>query len=602
MAITTAQIQQLYVAYLGRAADKAGLDYWSAQLNAVPATLTLDNLRANFVSSQKEYTDAYGGLSRTDTVIKIYNNLFGRAPDADGLAYWSTGGGATVSSDLLLTAFIAGASTADSQVVANKVLVAEVYTSTAGTQYLNADAKSVISGVDGTTASITAAFTKLTDGSLSGIAVPAGVAALKAGFIAKAAADSFETSKVTDLTAISKELATLSTTGDKAGLIGDTTASTGTTYAAVSTDLQAAISTARTGLDTKALTTSVATETTALADARTAYLTDKTLTSAEQTSALTNINNYDAAVKAVAANTAANAADVTQAKATFSAYSTNANNTAAFTAAVKAAGLADNSTSADVYAALASATTTDANIAKIVNAFAGVSSFASVKTLAAQDHSANVAQASLTTATKAITDVGGAATTTNTADSFKTAYDALASDTAKLAASKAVDAVVAKFTAIDTAHTSVVKASTDAQTAVSSNTTLVTVANSAGVDTKADVFHFAAAKPTSAEDFKINFGAKDSLYIGDGYTLNTTATLDATGIKGANNSALEVFFFKDATSGNIKAVVETAAEGNTTVTGNTLAASTADKVAIIELSGVTDVSQISFANGVIAHV
>ena len=47
MAITSAQVQQLYVAYLGRAADKAGLDYWMAELNSVPATLTLENLRSN---------------------------------------------------------------------------------------------------------------------------------------------------------------------------------------------------------------------------------------------------------------------------------------------------------------------------------------------------------------------------------------------------------------------------------------------------------------------------------------------------------------------------------------------------------------------------
>ncbi len=39
MATTSAQVQQLYVAYLGRAADKAGLDYWLGELNATPATI-----------------------------------------------------------------------------------------------------------------------------------------------------------------------------------------------------------------------------------------------------------------------------------------------------------------------------------------------------------------------------------------------------------------------------------------------------------------------------------------------------------------------------------------------------------------------------------
>ena len=139
MATTSAQVQQLYVAYLGRAADKAGLDYWMAELNATPAVLTLENLRANFVNEQPEYSDAYAGLSRQDTVIKIYNNLFGRAPDAAGLTYWTTGGGATVNADQLLQAFINGAGATDSKVVANKVLVAEVYTSTAGDNFAAAD-------------------------------------------------------------------------------------------------------------------------------------------------------------------------------------------------------------------------------------------------------------------------------------------------------------------------------------------------------------------------------------------------------------------------------------------------------------------------------
>ena len=108
-------------------------------------------------------------------------------------------------------------------------------------------------------------------------------------------------------------------------------------------------------------------------------------------------------------------------------------------------------------------------------------------------------------------------------------------------------------------------------------------------------------KVATTDDVAIKFEAKDSLYLGEGYTLNKAATIDATGIHGANNSALEVFFFK-AADGSVKAVIETAAEGNTTVVDNTLVASATDKVAIITLTGVTDVAQVSFANGIISHV
>ncbi|SHN26449.1 protein of unknown function [Pseudomonas asturiensis] len=588
MATTTAQIQQLYVAYLGRAADKAGLDYWSTELNATPATLTLEDLRANFVNSQPEYAAIYGGLTREDTVAKIYSNLFGRAADADGLAYWTTGGGASVSTDLLLTAFINGASAADSQTVTNKVLVSEVYTNAAGTNFLAADAASIISGVT-TNASISTALDKLTDGSLSGIAVPAGISALKADIAADAAVTAFETNNVATLKALSAELATLSTTGDKAGVIGDTTASTATTYAAQATALEAAITTARDNgtLNTETLTTKLTADTKTLATARTDYLTS-------DTTAVDKINAYDAAVKAVAANQGAAQGDIDQANGTFAAYVSNSANSAAYTKALSDAGLASTTTAADIYTTLSAAGTTDATISKITTAFASISEFSAVKTVAALEHSEAVAAASLSTAGTALTGSGA---------TWKTAYDAVTEDNTLLTASKAVDALEAKYTVTDTAHDSLVSTATSTQTAVDNNATLLPVAANAGT-ANADVFHFTSAI-AQTNDVAINFAAKDSLFLGEGYTLNSTATVDATTgfITGGNNNALEVFFVKDTVSGNVQAIVETSVTGSTTaVLGATVAGSATDGAAVITLTGVTDVSQVSFANGVISHV
>lgn len=603
MAITTAQIQQLYVAYLGRAADKAGLDYWANELNTVPATLTLENLRANFVNEQPEYKAIYGGLSREETVVKIYNNLFGRAPDAEGLKYWTTGGGSTVNADQLLTAFVNGAGATDSQVIANKVLVSEVYTSTAGAQFSAADAKSIISTVDATNGSITTALSHLTDGTLSGIAVPAAVAALKADAAADKAVSDYQTNKLADISALAKELNTLSTTGDKAGVIGDVniTVDASSTYAGLKTLLDGAngISKAQAGLDTKALTETVATDTTDLATARTNYLTDDKLTLAQQTAAQTNINAYDAAVKAVAANAHAAAGDITQATTTFNAYAANGANTAEFTAAVKAAGLADGTTSASIYATLAAAATTDAQISAITSAFSKISSFASVKTVAATEHAANVADAALVKATGALANLDGdnSDATATTADVWKAAYDKLAADTTKLNASKAVDAFVAKYGSLDNAYNALTKAATGTQTTVDANKALVVAGAGAGTD-NGDVFFF-PAKIAQTDDFAINFGAKDSLYLGEGYTL-ANGTVDAAGhIAGGNNNSLEVFFIKDA--GVVKAVVETTAFGSSTADLSG-AANPTDNVAVITLTGVTDVSQVSFANGVISHV
>lgn len=594
MAITTAQIQQLYVAYLGRAADKAGLDYWSQQLNAAKPVLTLENLRANFVNEQPEYAAIYGGLNRQDTVVKIYNNLFGRAPDAEGLAYWTTGGGATVNADLLLTAFVNGAGTKDSSVLANKVLVSEVYTSTAGDKFLAADAKSVIAGVDHTGTSVGTALNKLTDGSLSGIAIPAGVAQLKAQAVATAAEKDFTDSKVTDLLALSKQLSDLSKAN---AVITDVDASTGKTFLAVEGDLKTALSDARGALKTDTLTGKAVVDAKALVDARTAFVTDPVA----KTTALDKINAYIAAKAAVVANPAVDPLNVKQAEDTLTAFAANANNATVWNKAAIDSGLAADATTAqaltgkNVYDALSTALKAgDATIAaKINDAFGKIDLYGVVKTLATKDAAAVKAAADFGTANGALAAGTGLA--------WKTAYETDATTKAQLDASKALDALDNSYKAIDTAHTALETSKTDADTAVAGNTTLVKAVAAAGVADKADVFYF-DHKVATTDDFKVNFETKDSLFLGEGYTLNKTATIDATGIHGANNSALEVFFFKDAVSGNVKAVIETAAEGNTTVTNATLAVNGTDKVAIIELAGVTDVAQVTFANGVISHV
>jgi len=588
MATTTAQVQQLYVAYLGRAADKAGLDYWTNELNATPATLTLEDLRANFVNEQAEYAAIYGGLSREDTVAQIYTNLFGRPADADGLAYWTTGGGASVNVDLLLTAFINGASATDSQTVTNKVLVAEIYTGAAGDNFLAADAATIISGVT-TNASISTALNLLSNGSLSGIAIPAGISALQADIVADAAVTAFETNNVTTLSDLSKELFALSVTNDKAGIIGNTVVSTATVYGTQATALEAAITAARAQntLDTETLTTKLATDTKTLATERTDFLTG-------ETNAVAKINAYDAAVKAVAANPGADSANSAQAVTTLDAYATNSNNTAAFAAAVKAAGLADGSDAQDVYDALASATATDATITKISTAFGSINEFASVKTQAALDHSANVASASLTEASAALTSA--------VATDWKDAYDAVTEDNAFLTASKAIDALEAKYDVTDTAHTSLETAATGTQAAVNGNAAIKAITATAGSTTagtaNSDVFHF-VNKIDQANDVTVTFNAKDTLFLGEGYSLNSTATVDTTSgfLTGGDNNKLEVFFVQDGA--NVKAVVETSVTGSTTAVLGAAAAT--DGAAVITLTGVT-VAELTFANGVISHV
>ncbi len=124
---TNQEIQQLYIAYLGRPADAAGLFYWQEELDS--GALTLEQLRTNLVNEQPEYLANYGQLSTSDLVGSVYGNLFNRSADSDGQEYWiqQLNSGALLPDQLML-AFINGASVPDQVVILNKVFVAECHT------------------------------------------------------------------------------------------------------------------------------------------------------------------------------------------------------------------------------------------------------------------------------------------------------------------------------------------------------------------------------------------------------------------------------------------------------------------------------------------
>jgi hypothetical protein len=79
---TSTQLQELYVAYFGRAADPTGLDYWTEK------GITTAKFAADMYV-QAEFKDAYGSLSTESQVNQIYKNLFDREADVTGLNYWT---------------------------------------------------------------------------------------------------------------------------------------------------------------------------------------------------------------------------------------------------------------------------------------------------------------------------------------------------------------------------------------------------------------------------------------------------------------------------------------------------------------------------------
>lgn len=133
-AIVTKEIQDsvssLYIAFFGRAPDAKGFGYWAEEMAGGVSPFTI---ASNFALSN-EWISNYGGLTPTQQVTLFYNNVFDRAPDAAGLAYWVSeiDGGlpfSTVAYQIIWAAKLGGAGVdpADNALVLNKIAVAEYF-------------------------------------------------------------------------------------------------------------------------------------------------------------------------------------------------------------------------------------------------------------------------------------------------------------------------------------------------------------------------------------------------------------------------------------------------------------------------------------------
>ncbi len=78
---TSTEIQQLYLAYFGRPAD-SGLDYW------LEVGIGTKDFAENMYL-QNEFLAINGQLSIQEQVNNMYQNLFARDADTDGLNYWT---------------------------------------------------------------------------------------------------------------------------------------------------------------------------------------------------------------------------------------------------------------------------------------------------------------------------------------------------------------------------------------------------------------------------------------------------------------------------------------------------------------------------------
>ena len=135
------QIQQLYVAYFNRPADAAGLAHWA---NAMAQGVTAAQISSAFAQSL-EYQVEYSQSTNAGVVNAVYQNLFGRPAESEGLAFWVKAlTEKTMTVENMVDLISKGAQGSDKVAFDSKVVVA-----TAFTNALDTDAeKAGYSGAD----------------------------------------------------------------------------------------------------------------------------------------------------------------------------------------------------------------------------------------------------------------------------------------------------------------------------------------------------------------------------------------------------------------------------------------------------------------------
>ncbi|MDM3862902.1 MAG: DUF4214 domain-containing protein [Aphanizomenon gracile PMC644.10] len=137
-------VQELYITFLGRAAETSGRDYWVGRLNngASIADVTKD------IIASKEAQDKYTGLVNSQFVELIYSNAFGRSTDKEGLDYWVGTLNSSTRAAVALEILRATGS-ADRQTLNNKVDVAQGITDNFQTQFALTKETDNLTGTNG---------------------------------------------------------------------------------------------------------------------------------------------------------------------------------------------------------------------------------------------------------------------------------------------------------------------------------------------------------------------------------------------------------------------------------------------------------------------
>ncbi|MGC8790690.1 MAG: DUF4214 domain-containing protein [Desulfurella sp.] len=123
------QVQELYIAYYQRPADPAGLIYWS-QMAAAQGGLTpqIINAFANSPEAQANY-GTITSANIAQVITSIYEALFNRAPDPQGLAFYEKGfKNGTFTPGTIALNILNGAQGSDAVTLQNKLTAAMQFT------------------------------------------------------------------------------------------------------------------------------------------------------------------------------------------------------------------------------------------------------------------------------------------------------------------------------------------------------------------------------------------------------------------------------------------------------------------------------------------
>ncbi len=156
---------EMYIAYFDRAPDAEGLYYWG---NRLSEGMQLNEIAQSFFV-QPETTAIYPNDADVSVLVtSVYNNLFGREPDEEGLAYWTTelGDGSVQRAEFIL-AVINGAkastgSPADAKYIEGKADIGTYYSVIKGLRDTT-DAANVMDLYDGSQDSLIRAKDQIDD-------------------------------------------------------------------------------------------------------------------------------------------------------------------------------------------------------------------------------------------------------------------------------------------------------------------------------------------------------------------------------------------------------------------------------------------------------